>query len=177
MKPRKRGRPRKQESGADSAPGTDGAVEAKAEAQQADGGADVDEAQRSPGGGDKKGGRSGGGRKSGSNGKSKGSKGGEAKGEASRDEGADQGSGDQRSGDQGSTAATKEREGGGEEQEERGRGGRGGRNRRGRSGGGRKGGLNFRELQSKIVPELHLLAKEVGLEDYRQMSKDDLALA
>ncbi|MEJ2435991.1 MAG: Rho termination factor N-terminal domain-containing protein, partial [Pseudolabrys sp.] len=53
----------------------------------------------------------------------------------------------------------------------------GGRNRRGRSGGGRKGGLNFRELQSKIVPELHLLAKEVGLEDYRQMSKDDLALA
>ncbi|MEJ2666545.1 MAG: transcription termination factor Rho [Deinococcales bacterium] len=37
--------------------------------------------------------------------------------------------------------------------------------------------MNFRELQSKIVPELHLLAKEVGLDDYRQMSKDDLALA
>jgi transcription termination factor Rho len=62
------------------------------------------------------------------------------------------------------------------ETEERSRSGRGGRNRRGK-GGGRKGGLNFRELQSKIVPELHLLAKEVGLDDYRQMSKDDLALA
>ncbi len=58
------------------------------------------------------------------------------------------------------------------------RGGRGnGRNRRGSRGGGRKGGLNYRELQSKIVPELHLLAKEVGLEDYRTMSKDDLSIA
>lgn len=37
--------------------------------------------------------------------------------------------------------------------------------------------LNYRDLQSKIIPELHLLAKEVGLEDYRNMSKDDLAVA
>jgi transcription termination factor Rho len=181
-KSRKRGRPRKQGNGADSGPGADGAVEAQADAAQADtaqadtaqadtaqadGGAAVDEGRRSPASGEKKGGRSGGGRKSGSNGKSKGPKGGEAKVEASGDDG----------GDHGGTAAVKEREGGNEEQDERSRGGRGGRNRRGRSGGGRKGGLNYRELQSKIVPELHLLAKEVGLEDYRQMSKDDLALA
>ncbi|HEX7003469.1 MAG TPA: transcription termination factor Rho [Trueperaceae bacterium] len=32
-------------------------------------------------------------------------------------------------------------------------------------------------MQSKIVPELHLIAKEVGLEEYRQMEKDDLAIA
>jgi len=191
-KSRKRGRPRKQGNGADSGPGADGAVEAQADAAQADtaqadaaqadtaqadaaqadtaqadGGAAVDEGRRSPASGEKKGGRSGGGRKSGSNGKSKGPKGGEAKVEASGEDG----------GDHGGTAAVKEREGGNEEQDERSRGGRGGRNRRGRSGGGRKGGLNYRELQSKIVPELHLLAKEVGLEDYRQMSKDDLALA
>lgn len=37
--------------------------------------------------------------------------------------------------------------------------------------------LNYRDLQTKIIPELHLLAKEVGLEDYRNMSKDDLAVA
>jgi transcription termination factor Rho len=37
--------------------------------------------------------------------------------------------------------------------------------------------LNYRDLQSKIIPELHLLAKEVGLEEYRTMSKDDLAVA
>src|SRR5690554_2914334 len=57
--------------------------------------------------------------------------------------------------------------------------GRRGRNRgRNRSSRGqRKAPLNFRDLQSKIVPELHLLAKEVGLEDYRQMEKDDLAVA
>jgi transcription termination factor Rho len=53
---------------------------------------------------------------------------------------------------------------------------RGGRNRRPR-GNGRKQGLNYRDLQSKIVPELHLIAKEVGLEEYRQMEKDDLAIA
>jgi transcription termination factor Rho len=52
----------------------------------------------------------------------------------------------------------------------------GGRNRRAR-GNGRKQGLNYRDLQSKIVPELHLIAKEVGLEEYRQMEKDDLAIA
>src|SRR5690606_12708790 len=48
--------------------------------------------------------------------------------------------------------------------------------RRGRNQG-RKGALNFRELQSKVLPELHLLAKEVGLEDYRQMEKDELVVA
>ena len=58
-------------------------------------------------------------------------------------------------------------------------GGRRGRNRgRHRSNRTpRKAPLNFRDLQSKILPELHLLAKEVGLEDYRQMEKDDLAVA
>lgn len=53
--------------------------------------------------------------------------------------------------------------------------GRGGRNRRNRTP--RKPGYNFRELHSKILPELHLLAKEVQLEDYRQMSKEDLVVA
>lgn len=54
------------------------------------------------------------------------------------------------------------------------------RNRsRGRSNSrsNRKQTLNYRDLQSKILPELHLLAKEVGLSDYRQMKKDDLAVA
>jgi len=50
---------------------------------------------------------------------------------------------------------------------------RGRRNR----GGQRKGGLNFRDLQGKIVPELHLLAKEVGLESYREMPQDELVVA
>jgi len=50
------------------------------------------------------------------------------------------------------------------------------RGRRGRNQG-RKGAFNFRELQSKLLPELHLLAKEVGLEEYRQMEKDDLVVA
>jgi transcription termination factor Rho len=50
--------------------------------------------------------------------------------------------------------------------------------RRGRRGGGaRRGGFNFRDLQGKILPELHLLAKEVGLDEYRVMEKDDLVLA
>ncbi len=49
--------------------------------------------------------------------------------------------------------------------------------RRGRRGGNRRGGLNFRDLQGKILPELHLLAKEVGLDEYRQMEKDELAVA
>lgn len=43
--------------------------------------------------------------------------------------------------------------------------------------GNQRNQLNYRDLQSKIIPELHLLAKEVGLEDYRSMSKDDLAVA
>ena len=55
-------------------------------------------------------------------------------------------------------------------------GGRSGKGRRGR-GGQRKTNLNYRDLQTKIVPELHLLAKEVGLEEYRAMEKDDLAIA
>jgi len=56
---------------------------------------------------------------------------------------------------------------------------RGKKQNRGRRprGGQRKQGLNFRGLQSKILPELHLLAKEVGLVDYRRMSKDELAIA
>ncbi len=41
----------------------------------------------------------------------------------------------------------------------------------------RKPGLNYRDLQAKILPELHLLAKEVGVEDYRKLSKDELAIA
>jgi transcription termination factor Rho len=50
--------------------------------------------------------------------------------------------------------------------------------RRGRGrGSNRRPSLNYRDLQQKILPELHLLAKEVGLEDYRQMEKDELALA
>ncbi len=48
---------------------------------------------------------------------------------------------------------------------------------RGRSQRSRRQSLNYRDLQSKILPELHLLAKEVGLSDYRQMDKDDLSVA
>ncbi len=58
----------------------------------------------------------------------------------------------------------------------RGVGGRQQRSRRSR-GGQRKAGLNFRDLQGKIVPELHLLAKEVGLETYREMGQDELVIA
>ncbi len=46
-----------------------------------------------------------------------------------------------------------------------------------RSQGNRKSSISFKELQEKILPELQLLAKEVGLDDYRQMEKDDLAEA
>jgi transcription termination factor Rho len=49
------------------------------------------------------------------------------------------------------------------------------RNRRGR--GSRKQGLNFKDLQAKNLPELLILAKEVGLNDYLQMSTDELAVA
>ena len=48
---------------------------------------------------------------------------------------------------------------------------------RGRSQRSRRQSLNYRDLQSKILPELHLLAKEVGLSDYRQMDKEDLSVA
>jgi len=53
------------------------------------------------------------------------------------------------------------------------------RGRRGRRGGSgqRRGGFNFRDLQGKILPELHLLAKEVGLEEYRAIEKDALVVA
>ncbi len=75
-------------------------------------------------------------------------------------------------------------DGEGGEGSEGGEGGKDGEGRRGRNRGRnrsnrtpRKAPLNFRDLQSKIVPELHLLAKEVGLDDYRQMTKDELAVA
>ncbi len=41
----------------------------------------------------------------------------------------------------------------------------------------RRPSLNYRDLQAKILPELHLLAKEVGLAEYRQLGKDELAEA
>jgi len=188
-KPRKRGRPRKQEAPAETPAetwaGADGAaadgqapaggsVEGDVEAprQEADGDGATSEKQKSGRGGEKKGGRSGG-RSGGPKGSNDGrSKGGQDGGGGGGAEASDGGRDDQRS-----SGSAQDRSGDDGDQDERGRGGRGGRNRRGRSGGGRKGGPNFRELQSKIVPELHLLAKEVGLEDYRQMSKDDLALA
>jgi transcription termination factor Rho len=62
------------------------------------------------------------------------------------------------------------------EGEERGRDERGRRGRRGNNAP-RRGGFNFRDLQGKILPELHLLAKEVGLDAYREMSKDALVVA
>ncbi len=65
----------------------------------------------------------------------------------------------------------------GAEEAGRGPGGRGQQRSRRNRGGQRKGGLNFRDLQGKIVPELHLLAKEVGLESYREMSQDELVAA
>ena len=58
-------------------------------------------------------------------------------------------------------------------QDKRGAGKRGRRNRQ----PSRKQGHNFRDLQQKIIPELQLIAKEVGLEEYRQMEKDELAVA
>jgi len=50
--------------------------------------------------------------------------------------------------------------------------------RRGRNNrNNRRPTLNYRDLQAKILPELHLLAKEVGLSEYRQLSKDELSVA
>ena len=37
-------------------------------------------------------------------------------------------------------------------------------------------GVTFKELQAKIDAELHLLAKEMEIEDYREIEKDDLAI-
>jgi len=50
-------------------------------------------------------------------------------------------------------------------------------NRSRRGNNSRRQSLNFRDLQAKILPELHLLAKETGVEDYRKLEKDDLAVA
>ena len=37
--------------------------------------------------------------------------------------------------------------------------------------------LPFHELQQKILPELHLLAAQSGIENYRKLKKDALAFA
>ena len=63
---------------------------------------------------------------------------------------------------------------GGDQGEQGGRG-RNGRNRRQRTN--RKAGLNFRELYTKMLPELHLLTKHVGMEDCRSMNKDELTIS
>ncbi len=54
---------------------------------------------------------------------------------------------------------------------------RGRRSRGGGGGGGNAPKVTFRDLQAKILPELHLMAKEAGLEAYRDMEKDALVLA
>lgn len=37
--------------------------------------------------------------------------------------------------------------------------------------------LTYQELASKILPELHLLAQEAGIEGYKRMKKDQLIMA
>ncbi|MAZ53786.1 MAG: transcription termination factor Rho [Trueperaceae bacterium] len=37
--------------------------------------------------------------------------------------------------------------------------------------------MNFKDLQSKILPELHILAKEMDLKDYRKMDTDELVIS
>lgn len=37
--------------------------------------------------------------------------------------------------------------------------------------------LQFNELKNKILPELHLLAASLGIENYRKLSNDDLSMA
>ncbi|WP_034334623.1 transcription termination factor Rho [Deinococcus misasensis] len=37
--------------------------------------------------------------------------------------------------------------------------------------------LKFQDLQSKLLPELHLLASQVGIDNYRKLKKDELAIA
>ena len=39
------------------------------------------------------------------------------------------------------------------------------------------GGLKFQDLQGKILPELHLIAAGLGIDNYRKLKKDALALA
>ena len=51
----------------------------------------------------------------------------------------------------------------------------GSRNKRGRSN--RKQGLTFKDLHSKILPELQIIAKEMDLSDYRKMDTDELAIS
>ncbi|AFZ69106.1 transcription termination factor Rho [Deinococcus peraridilitoris] len=42
---------------------------------------------------------------------------------------------------------------------------------------GRDEGLKFQDLQQKILPELHLIAAGLGIDNYRKLKKDALALA
>lgn len=37
--------------------------------------------------------------------------------------------------------------------------------------------LSYQELSAKILPELHLLAQEAGIEGYKRMKKDQLIMA
>lgn len=37
--------------------------------------------------------------------------------------------------------------------------------------------LSYQELSAKILPELHLLAQEAGIENYKRMKKDQLIMA
>lgn len=37
--------------------------------------------------------------------------------------------------------------------------------------------LSYQELSAKILPELHLIAAQQGIEDYKKMGKDDLVMA
>ncbi len=93
----------------------------------------------------------------------------EARDADARQEGRDEGRDDGRdeSGDDGGDSRDG-RDGGRDRQQQRSR-----RNR----GGQRKAGMNYRDLTGKIVPELHLLAKEVGLDAFREMEKEDLVQA
>ena len=144
------------------------ADEAGADEAGGDGASDADAATE--GGEDReRGGSRGKGAKGGKSGRGGGSKRKRETAERDADEDADDGVSDQEDDDGGDGDASDA-----DGQEDRGKGGRNRRSRRSRSGGQR---VNYRDLQSKIVPELHLLAKEVGLEDYREMEKDDLAVA
>jgi transcription termination factor Rho len=89
-------------------------------------------------------------------------------------------SGQGRANEPSSTGSSEASEAGGGEQDAGDQEGDGGsrnkrRSRRSRSSNQQR--VNYRDLQGKIEPELHLLAKEVGLEDFRSMEKDDLAVA
>ena len=155
-------------------PGGDGqSSDGEAAASSSEDGAQEDaksdgDATAEAGGGRERSGSRGKGAKGGKTGRGGGSKRKREAAERDADEAEDDGAGDQD--DDGGDGDAADADG----QEGRGKGGRGRRSRRSRSGGQR---VNYRDLQTKIVPELHLLAKEVGLEDYREMEKDDLAVA